>query len=358
MAQDGEDPFDIAAAHWARLQSGTATAADHAAAQQWCDAAADHRAAMDAVQHGWSVAVRAEQDDALASMMAQMRERQADRAASMVPQEPARHRVWPRIMMAASLTAILAVPAFFWVANRPADHPVPPALSGEQVAQSAGTRLFSPPGRRRSIQLPDGSRVTLDADSAIRFAFSDSKRAVSLESGRAYFSVHKDSERPFSVSAGQLTATAVGTAFDVSRLGDGEQVTTTEGLVQVVVSSNAANPTLLPAGMRLTQKDNDISVGAVDVLRESAWREGRIVFTGRCLSDVAAEMNRYGSGRLEVKSDAAEISISGVFDIDNADGLAEALEQQGLVHVARSADRIILTHGNGIMPGECSRGTL
>ncbi|MFD2431399.1 hypothetical protein ACFSUK_31700 [Sphingobium scionense] len=65
-------------------------------------------------------------------------------------------------------------------------------------------------------------------------------------------------------------------------------------------------------------------------------------------------MNRYGSGRLEVKEDAAHIAISGVFDIDNADGLAEALEQQGLVHVARSADRIVLTRGDQIIPGDCA----
>lgn len=31
MTQDGDDPFDIAAAHWARLQSGTATSAERAA---------------------------------------------------------------------------------------------------------------------------------------------------------------------------------------------------------------------------------------------------------------------------------------------------------------------------------------
>jgi transmembrane sensor len=43
-----------------------------------------------------------------------------------------------------------------------------------------------------------------------------------------------------------------------------------------------------------------------------------------------------------------------VFDIDNADGLAEALEQQGLVHVARNADRIVLTRGDQIIPGDCA----
>ena len=134
-------------------------------------------------------------------------------------------------------------------------------------------------------------------------------------------------------------------------------MTTTEGLVRVVTAArtrDGSRATLLPAGMRLTQKDQSVSVDPVDVTRESAWRDGRIVFTGRCLSDVAAEMNRYGSGRLEVKEDAAHIAISGVFDIDNADGLAEALEQQGLVHVARSADRIVLTRGDQIIPGDCA----
>jgi transmembrane sensor len=352
MTQNGDDPFDIAAAHWARLQSGMATSAEQAAIAAWCDAAPAHRAAMDAVQQGWDSAGRAEGDDAITAMIARMHARQAQAAVPL----PAR-RPWRTALLAASLTALLAVPATLWFNARPVEHPVPPAVSGEQVARAEGTRLFSPAGRRRTMQLPDGSRVILDADSAIRFAFSTDRRAVVLEAGRAFFAVQKDSKRPFSVSAGNLTATALGTAFDVSLLSSREQVTTTQGLVRVVTLTpgrDGSRATLLPAGMRLTRRDESVSVDPVDVTRESAWRDGRIVFTGRCLSDVAAEMNRYGSGRLEVRDDAARIAISGVFDIDNADGLAEALEQQGLVHVSRSADRIILTHGDQIMPGDCA----
>ncbi len=81
MTQDGDDPFDIAAAHWARLQSGTATSAERAAIAAWCDAAPAHRAAMDAVERGWDVAGAAEPDDAIAAMLAQMQARQTEASA-------------------------------------------------------------------------------------------------------------------------------------------------------------------------------------------------------------------------------------------------------------------------------------
>jgi transmembrane sensor len=96
MTQDGDDPFDIAAAHWARLQSGTATSAERAAIATWCDAAPAHRAAMDAVERGWDVAGAAEPDDAIAAMLAQMQARQAEAAAPSTPRPPGAPPCWPR----------------------------------------------------------------------------------------------------------------------------------------------------------------------------------------------------------------------------------------------------------------------
>ncbi|HUD94840.1 FecR family protein [Sphingobium sp.] len=351
MTTDGDDPYDIAAAYWARLQSGDATSVDEAEVARWCAQAPEHRAAMDAIRAGWESSGNFRYDPALSDMMEQMQARYS------IPQAPVSRRWWRGGLLAASLVALIAIPAGIWLIDHPGPQATQAVATERQMMREAATRLFSPAGRRRNMLLPDGSRVVLDADSAMRFAFSAGERAIELEKGRAYFAVHKDHSRPFIVSAGRLTATAVGTAFDVSRLSGREQVTTTEGVVRVVtqISSRAgSHASLISAGMRLTQNESSVSVGLIDAVRESAWRDGRIVFTAQCLSDVAEQMNRYASGRLEVTDAAARISISGVFAIDNADGLAEALEQQGLVHVARSADRIVLTRGDDAPVADCT----
>ncbi|MCI4592145.1 FecR domain-containing protein [Sphingobium sp. BYY-5] len=351
MTTDGDDPYDIAATYWARLQSGKATSADEADMECWRAQAPEHCAAMDAVKAAWESAGRFQDSPALSEMKAQMKARYKAAPA------PASRR-WRRSgLLAASIAALVAIPTLIWLMGHSGQHMVQDAPAERQMTREEGTRLFSPAGRRRNILLPDGSRVVLDADSAIRFAFSAKERSIDLERGRAYFAVHRDKSWPFIVSAGRLTATAVGTAFDVSRLSGREQVTTTEGVVRVVTkmaSRDGHHTAMIPAGMRLTQDASFVSVGAVDAVRESAWRDGRIIFTAQCLSDVAAQMNRYAPGRLMVTDMAARIVISGVFEIDNADGLAEALEQQGLVHVDRSADRIILTPGANAAEADCA----
>jgi transmembrane sensor len=70
-------------------------------------------------------------------------------------------------------------------------------------------------GERRAFDLPDGSRITLDADSVLNVQMLPDRRSLQLARGEAYFEVAKDAARPFLVRAGGAVVRAVGTAFDV-----------------------------------------------------------------------------------------------------------------------------------------------
>lgn len=71
--------------------------------------------------------------------------------------------------------------------------------------------------RKMKISLQDGSVVTLSPGAGIRYAqpFLPGKRDIYLE-GQALFEVMKDKSRPFTVYSGELTTTALGTAFEVT----------------------------------------------------------------------------------------------------------------------------------------------
>ncbi|MDZ4374478.1 MAG: FecR domain-containing protein, partial [Phenylobacterium sp.] len=56
-------------------------------------------------------------------------------------------------------------------------------------------------GERRLVALPDGSKVSLDAATVVRVAYSGENRRLWLDHGRAKFDVAKDPLRPFSVTA-------------------------------------------------------------------------------------------------------------------------------------------------------------
>lgn len=71
------------------------------------------------------------------------------------------------------------------------------------------------------MKLPDGTTVLLSPSAMIRYqaVFSNSKREIFLK-GDAQFDVAKDKARPFTVFAGNLSTTALGTSFRIRNSND------------------------------------------------------------------------------------------------------------------------------------------
>jgi transmembrane sensor len=93
---------------------------------------------------------------------------------------------------------------------------------------------------QRTVQLPDGSTVELNARSRLRVRFTDRERDVDLLAGQALFKVAKNPARPFVVTSDVARVRAVGTQFDVNRQGSGTTITVLEGRVAVLPASNEA----------------------------------------------------------------------------------------------------------------------
>jgi transmembrane sensor len=130
-------------------------------------------------------------------------------------------------------------------------------------------------GETMLVRLPDGSVMHLAADSAVQLAQDGARRGVRLLAGEAFFQVVPDAGRPFIVAAGDLSATDVGTAFDVRLASAGAAVAVREGLVDV--SYEKATPPLRNACAPAT---GSRSAGAAARLRaaplpRSRWVPGR-----------------------------------------------------------------------------------
>lgn len=123
----------------------------------------------------------------------------------------------------AGLAAVVAVPLLWREA-------VPPAPTVAAVADVLHT---SPVGTRAQVRLRDGSQMTLDAASAVRVAFAEHARPVTLERGAARFEVAHDASRPFSVQSGVVRFTALGTNFSVDQLPAAVELHVYRGRVRV-----------------------------------------------------------------------------------------------------------------------------
>jgi len=192
------------------------------------------------------------------------------------------------------------------------------------------------------ILLDDGSRLTLDADSAVQLQFSAGYRDVRLLRGAAFFEVAADPARPFTVRSGGLSATALGTAFEVAEAGGTTAVAVTEGVVAIAGAGDANPPGPLRGGdwARLGP-DGQIEQGQGDPAMFGGWRSGLLVVEDRPAAEVADALERHTGGRTVMLGGASSRHVTGYFDLSNpeaalltlADSLDLRLRQVGSVRV-------------------------
>jgi len=179
----------------------------------------------------------------------------------------------------------------------------------------------------RAATLPDGSRVILNAQTSINVDFNGSKRNLELSAGEAYFKVKHDRQHPFIVHAGDISVTAIGTAFDVRREPDGVTVTVEEGTVEIAgnVLATKGLPTMwrAEAGYRLTysSQGRTAMIASVDTSSALKWRSGELAYVWEPLGAVVEDLNRYSEHKVIIKDPAiAQLRFTGtVFTASLAD---------------------------------------
>src|SRR5690606_33491641 len=136
-------------------------------------------------------------------------------------------------------------------------------------------------GESRIVSLADGSTVQLDTGTAIALFDGAEGRGVRLLSGRAWFEVARDADRPFRVAASDVTITVTGTQFDVGLTGDAVEVGLAEGSVRADYPADPDGAALAP-GDRLrfdrAARQAQITSGSADAI--AAWRRGRLRIEG------------------------------------------------------------------------------
>jgi transmembrane sensor len=178
-------------------------------------------------------------------------------------------------------------------------------------------------GERRTVTLPDGSRVDLATSTALSIDFGPDARRLTLHEGEAFFDVSPDAARPFVVETGRGRVTALGTAFALSDEGDRVVVTVTHHAVQV---DAAARSLRVEAGLQAAFDSGGIGVpAAVDEADVLAWREGRLIFVNARLDRVVGALNRWRSGRIVILNET--LAAHPVTLIVNLEDIDEALHQ-------------------------------
>jgi transmembrane sensor len=159
-------------------------------------------------------------------------------------------------------------------------------LSNEQVNTDPGT--FS------KINLPDGSKVWLNAASHLTFPknFEPGERHVNLV-GEAYFEVQSDLKRPFIVHTEDVEVKATGTSFNVKTdlINNKTSVTLITGKVTLLIGPNKRKVLMLPLQQfSYNKKSDDIQLEKADADKVIAWKEGVFTFRNDSLEEIFSQL--------------------------------------------------------------------
>ncbi|MGD9842848.1 MAG: FecR domain-containing protein [Steroidobacteraceae bacterium] len=325
-----------AAGWFLRLQEDTANTQTFVDWQNWLTAASEHRIAYDEIE---DTVLRLRQSSAMPVLpsaaemavdtydgskpLAEWNKRSRESTAAGFSHSGRTRFFW--YGMAASITIASLFGGWLWLQHPSHVH------FGSFAYQTA-------PGQQKAFQLPEGSTVTLDADSALDVELSSNLRSLTLKRGEAYFEVAKDKTWPFVVRAGAAQVTAVGTAFNIRMSDDQTVVAVTEGKVEVVtapkdVSASAgidrqlatARPRLtaqIGAGEAVSYADDGNRLQALPATiapLATAWLNGRRQYRNEQLRYVLADIDRYTAHRIDITDEAAELRFTGTLNLENID---------------------------------------
>lgn len=180
-------------------------------------------------------------------------------------------------------------------------------------------------GEQRALVLPDGSKLILNTDSAVRIGFTANERRVRLLEGEILVSTHVDPSpisRPFLIQTRQGTVRALGTRFSVRRISDDTTRVAVFEHAVVVRTDNGASA-LLKAGNSVDFTTTRLSSMSRADSSAALWEQGMLLANNTRLADVISEMSRYRSGGLRCDPAVADLRLSGsVSLIDTDAGLA------------------------------------
>jgi transmembrane sensor len=198
-------------------------------------------------------------------------------------------------------------------------------------------------GQTRQQNLPDGSLVTLNANSSIAYNkwTMDADREVWIK-GEAFFHVKKTADhRRFIVHANHFDIIVTGTQFNVVNRDDKTNVMLTEG--SVTIKKDDGEQIVMKPGDFIELNNNSFvkkEEKKEDVL---AWKEHKLYFDNISIAEAAKMIEEQYGVTVKVADDAtASKTISGILPNNNLELLLSSLEATADFKITRNNGEIII----------------
>ena len=204
-------------------------------------------------------------------------------------------------------------------------------MIGNRVEKQLATyeHIVAAPGQIREITLPDGTEVTLNVASSLKYnaRYGKESREVWLD-GEAFFDVESNEECPFSIHSGMLDVNVTGTSFNVCAYNDNPMTTVTvkSGKVGVVYGDDDIRMNLrADEEIVINTDDSSVSRNTVNAMDALKWMRGSLIFRQNTLPEVIRILRRHYSCDIELRDSTSSVRISGTHDNKSIESVLESI---------------------------------
>ncbi|MFY3603805.1 FecR family protein [Achromobacter xylosoxidans] len=285
------------------LSGGAATEADQRAFEAWFAASPLHQAAWQHLEAALGSALHAI-DPRLLSASGALRR------SLLRPQEAQRRRLNKLLLTAGGLVGgAVCLDRFLPLTHVAADY-------------------LTATGQRRTVALPDGAIMELDARSAASVDFSGGRRRVRLEAGAIVLKLADGAgavggASPLRIETAQGAVLPRSGSVLVQCAEDRSQCVALTGQAGIV--SVGGQQRLLAEGEGAWFDAHRIDPAQAAQTHAAAWQEGRIEVHDEPLQRVVDALARYRPGWIRVSAAASRLRVSGLFPLDDTERALEAL---------------------------------
>lgn len=255
-----------------------------------------------------------------------------------VEKRPARsnRRVWLWTAAAAAALAVFGLVSYQAYQVRTYRN----LLANEEVTVKA------PAGSKSYAELPDGSKVWLNAGSSLTYSYDVNKKERTVDlSGEGFFEVYHDEKTPFTVSSSSLNVRVLGTKFNFRDYPEDllAEVTLTQG--KIALSNQAGEELIMSPDESVTfDKETGTMTRGRSGYQVNEWVSGNLVFDEAPLLEIVRRLERAYSVKINISSpELFGLRFYGAFNSSRQD-ISEVLQSLSATGKFRySKERNVIT---------------
>lgn len=205
-------------------------------------------------------------------------------------------------------------------------------------------------GEIKTVMLPDGSEVTLNANSSLQYKADWNEtpdRQVWLN-GEAFFSVvHTSDNRKFQVHTSHLNVEVLGTEFNARSRGDNAEVVLHSGKVKLAFNpGDSTTDVVMKPGELLAYSESDqrITRKVVTPHHYSSWRHHELILNNTSLAEIARALENYYGYEVKIQNKQLKqkkLTATAQLSLQEKDVILKAISEIYGIKVIQDGNKIL-----------------